>query len=65
MNPKTLDALELIAIEDEARKVMETAKTASYLYQTARRLRSVMQLEMIRRGLFERQKRQLLGRSTA
>jgi hypothetical protein len=55
MNPKTLDPLELVAIESQSAELMQQAKPRSYLYQTARRLQSTMQLELIRRGLFERQ----------
>lgn len=55
MNPKSLEPLELITIEEQTAEVMQQAQPRSYLYQTARRLQSIMQLELIRRGLFERQ----------
>ncbi|QLI82433.1 hypothetical protein HZU75_13360 [Chitinibacter fontanus] len=55
MNPKSLEPLELITIEEQTTQVMQQAQPRSYLYQTARRLQSIMQLELIRRGLFERQ----------
>ncbi|WP_157670116.1 hypothetical protein ABHF33_12685 [Chitinibacter sp. FCG-7] len=55
MNPKSLEPIELITIEEQSTAVMQQAQPQSYLYQTARRLKSLMQLELIRRGLFARQ----------
>ena len=55
MNPQPLETLELIAIEAQASVVLSHALPQSYLYQMASRLQNISRLELIRRGLFERQ----------
>jgi hypothetical protein len=59
MNPQQIDSLDLIAIEAQAIELQQHSKPQSKLYQTANRLQTLMQLELIRRGIFDRQKKQL------
>jgi hypothetical protein len=55
MNPKSLETQELITIEAQAGEVLSQALPQSRLYQMASRLQNILRLELIRRGLFERQ----------
>jgi hypothetical protein len=55
MNPKTLETQDLITIEAKAGEVLNQTLPQSRLYQMASRLQNILRLEMIRRGLFDRQ----------
>ncbi len=64
MNPKPLDTHELITIEAQAGEVLAKTLPQSRLYQMASRLQNILRLELIRRGLFERQIQKLRGTHT-
>lgn len=55
MNPKNLETQDLITIEEKAGEVLTQTMPQSHLYEVAYRLQNILRLELIRRGLFERQ----------
>ncbi|WP_373974786.1 hypothetical protein NT239_14325 [Chitinibacter sp. SCUT-21] len=59
MNPQNLDSSDLVSIEAQAQELQQQSKPQSDLHQTAKRLKMLMQLELIRRGIFDRQKNQI------
>lgn len=63
MNPKSLETQELITIEAQAGEVLSKTLPQSRLYEMASRLQNILRLEMIRRGLFERQLQRLRSAS--
>jgi len=63
MNPKALETQDLITIEAEAGEVLNQTLPQSHLYQLASRLQNILRLELIRRGLFERQIQRLRAAS--
>nr|WP_314901737.1 hypothetical protein [uncultured Deefgea sp.] len=65
MNPKTLETQDLITIEAKAGEVLSQTLPQSHLYQMASRLQNILRLEMIRRGIFERQIQRLREASQA
>jgi hypothetical protein len=59
MNPQTLETQEILTIEEQASNLLQQTERQSHLYAIAQRLQNILQLELIRRGLFARQIAQL------